>query len=84
MMSHEGAPTRARWLWKLPCKSRDNGVDVVEESFQEVWLVLRICPVSAVNRQAYGYSHNARWWRYVRATVARFVGVPAAKGVEVS
>ena len=32
-------------------------------------LGLRICPVSAVSRAAYGHSHRARWLRCLRATV---------------
>ena len=39
-------------------------LDVVQFLFDGDGLELRICPVSAVGRAAYGHSHRARWWRH--------------------
>ena len=46
-------------------------LDVVQFLFDGDWLELRICPMRIVSRVAYGSSHRARWWRYMRATVER-------------
>ena len=37
--------------------------------FDGDWLELRICPVNAINRTAYGHTHRARWLTFVPATV---------------